>query len=143
MKRLHMTVGLLMLAPWATTMALEAPCCASGGNGRPSAVTAPSSSELGKVSPGGQNLSLSPEYQVYQFTRSGVRYIEVTDLSGVPRAAFASVGGALLSLPIGEDAVQQIAVVPAWTDVVYEDVAVTVARYVAADGTVTWQVYVK
>lgn len=138
-----MTVGLLMLAPWATTMAAEAPCCASGGNGRPNAITTSSSSELGKVSPTGQNLSLSPEYQVYQFIRSGVRYFEVTDPSGAPKAAFTSVGGKLLALPIGEDAVQQIAVVPVWTDVVYEDATLAIARYAATDGTVTWQVYVK
>jgi hypothetical protein len=143
MKPLNAILGMLMLAPCASAMAFELPpCCASGGNGRPNAV-AVSSSDLGKVSPSGQNLSLSPEYQVFQFTRSGVRYTEVADASGSPRAAFTFIGGELLALPVGDDAVQQIAIAPTSTDVVYADATMVVARHVGVDGAVSWQVYAK
>lgn len=144
MKSIHTLAALLLLAPVAASWAAEPPCCASGDNGKPKGRTAvASTSELGKTSPTSSNLSLSPEYQVFEFTREGLRYVEVADAAGVPRAAFTIVSGSVLVLPVGTDAVQQIAIAPTWTDVVYDDGTVTVARRVASDGALVWQVFVK
>ncbi|MGE7139650.1 hypothetical protein ACQKIE_18645 [Luteibacter sp. NPDC031894] len=143
MKLKNAIVGMLLIAPWGATLAGAPVCCASGDNGKPSGMSAVGTTELGQFNPSVQNLSLSPEYQVFQFTREGIRYIEVADLAGAPRAAFTVVNGALLTLPIGPDTAQQVAISPAWTDVVYDDGSVVVARRTAADGGVTWQVYVK
>ncbi|WP_266158368.1 hypothetical protein [Dyella silvatica] len=38
------------------------------------------------------------------FERDGVRYIQVNDLNGAVRGAFAVAGGQFLTLPIGSDA---------------------------------------
>lgn len=160
-------MGALLLAPCAVTLAAEAPCCASDDNHRPSAVAprmafadaapccasddnhlmaatpAGSLSQLGASNPSTPNVSLSPDYQVYLFTRDAVRYVELADASGTPRAAFTVVSGGLLSLPVGVDAVQQVAVAPAWTEVVYSDTTVIVGRRVSDDGATIWQVFVK
>ncbi|MDR6642781.1 hypothetical protein J2X57_001993 [Luteibacter sp. 1214] len=144
MKSIHTLAALLLLAPVAASWAAEPVCCASGDNGKPKGRAAvASSSELGKTSPASSNLSLSPEYQVFEFTREGLRYVEVADAAGVPRAAFTIVSGSVLALPVGTDAVQQVAIAPAWTDVVYDDGTITVARRVASDGALVWQVFVK
>lgn len=143
MKAKHVIVGMMMLIP-ATAALAEAPvCCASGDNGKPKGTSlARSSTDLGQVSPSVPNVSLQPDYQVFQFTRNGLRYTEVADASGSPRAAFAVVDGALLTLPIGQDTVQQVVFVPAWPDVVYDDAAFIVAKR-TVDGAITWQVYIK
>jgi len=136
-------IGALALGPWMIATAGQPTCCASGDNGKPSGMAAVGTTELGQTNPSVPNLSLSPEYQVFQFTRDGVRYTEVADLTGAPRAAFTVVGGALLTLPVGTDIVQQIPVAPAWSDVVYDDGSIVIARRITSDGGTTWQVYVK
>lgn len=121
----------------------ELPCCASGDNGKPHAVTVPTQTDLGKAAPVALNLAVVPDWRAYAFTRDTVRYVELTDAAGVPRAAFTVVGDRVLALPIGSDQVQQVGVAPPVAAVVYEDEYSVVGVVTKADGTVTWQVFVK
>jgi hypothetical protein len=121
----------------------ELPCCASGDNGKPHAMAVPTQTDLGKAAPEAQNLSAAPDWRVYVFTRDTVRYVELTDATGVPRAAYTVVGDRVLALPIGSDVVQQVAVAPPVAVVVYQDDYSVVGVVTNADGTVTWQVFVK
>jgi hypothetical protein len=63
-----------------------------------------SSTGLGQAWPNATDVSLSPHYHVYVFTRDGIRYIQVNDANGVVRGAIATAGGEVLVLPIGVDA---------------------------------------
>lgn len=136
---LRVTAALALFSFGSLAMA-EAPCCASDDHGAHAlAVT----TDLGKVSPTTGNRSLVPDWQAFVFTRRGTRYVELADAAGVPRAAFTAVDGTVLELPIGSDAVHQVAVAPALATTVYDDASVTVGVLTNADGTVTWQVYVK
>lgn len=83
--------------------------CPSDGNGLP--ITLPlvpevpvATSGLGESSPATTNLSADPSWQVYEFQRSGVRYVQVNDRYGVVRAAVGRIDGAFWVLPIGRDA---------------------------------------
>lgn len=59
---------------------------------------------LGQSWPQALDVSLSPHWHVYVFERDGVRYIQVNDLHGTVRGAFASVDGEYIALPMGHDA---------------------------------------
>lgn len=84
------------------------------------------SGELGKSWPNAPDVSTSPHWHVYVFERDGIRYIQVNDLNGSVRGAFASIDGEYIALPMGRDAqrvrVVQGAFVPTRsTDTVYTD----------------------
>lgn len=98
---------------------------------------------LGQAWPNAPDVSASPHWHVYAFERGGVRYIQVNDLNGTVRAAFATSNGAFLSLPIGLDASrlatpQDPLPAPASTagEIVYHDDAVQLLVAPQADGTV-------
>lgn len=59
---------------------------------------------LGQAWPNAQDVSSSPRWHVYVFERDGIRYVQINDLNGNVRAAFATQGGTFLVLPIGSDA---------------------------------------
>lgn len=132
-------VSLLAASSVANAEAPVAPCCSSGDHG----VHSQGTSALGQTSPSVQNFSQLPDWRVYTFVRNGIRYIEVADQAGAPRAAFAAIGGSLLTLPIGADYVQQVALHPELAAVVYEDEQLSVGVRTNLDGTVSWQVFVK
>lgn len=136
-------VGALVLAPMAHAWAAEAPCCASGDNGRPASLMARSLTDLGQSNPTVTNESRQPDYQAFVFTRNAQRFIEITDAAGTPRAAFTVVNNGLLTLPIGSDAVQHVPFAPVVSDVVYDDQDVVVGIRRGADGRTSWQVYIK
>ncbi|WP_266156920.1 hypothetical protein [Dyella silvatica] len=71
-----------------------------------SAFAAPSSQAngLGQSWPNARDVSASPNWHVYVFERDGVRYIQVNDLNGTVRGAFATANGTYVVLPIGVDA---------------------------------------
>lgn len=71
---------------------------ASGGNTGPFAATG-----LGQ-SGGTANLSLISSWKATAYERQGIRYIQVEDSYGQPRAAIAYVGSTIWNLPIGTDA---------------------------------------
>ena len=58
---------------------------------------------LGQAQPQTADLSISPNFHVYQFQLNGIRYIQINDLQNVVRAAFAVANGQVLPLPIGVD----------------------------------------
>lgn len=64
----------------------------------------PASTGLGQTWPNTTDVSLSPHYHVYVFTRDGVRYIQINDANGVVRGAIATASDEVLVLPIGVDA---------------------------------------
>ena len=59
---------------------------------------------LGQSWPNASDVSSSPRFHVYVFVKDGVRYVQVNDLNGKVRGAFAAANGQFLVLPIGSDA---------------------------------------
>lgn len=68
------------------------------------AAATPPSTGLGQAWPNATDVSASPHFHVYVFERLGVRYVQINDLNGNVRAAFANAGGDIFGLPIGLDA---------------------------------------
>ncbi|WP_157511149.1 hypothetical protein [Frateuria sp. Soil773] len=106
------------------------------------AESAPSTG-LGQAWPNAPDVSASPHWHVYAFQRAGIRYIQVNDLNGNVRAAFATSGEDFLSLPIGLDASRlatpQDPLPPPASgagEIVYHDGAVQVLVAPQTDGTV-------
>jgi hypothetical protein len=64
----------------------------------------PSGTGLGRAWPNARDVSASTHWHVYSFDNGGVRYVQVNDLHGNVRVAFANVGGQFLVLPMGRDA---------------------------------------
>lgn len=99
-------------------------------------------SGLGQTSPNATDVSISPNYHVYVFDRGGTRYIQVNDVSGAVRGAFARTAYKLVALPIGSDA-SRLATsdeplpAPASTagETVYQDPSVQLFVAPQADGT--------
>ncbi len=77
---------IVFLATMFTSPYAFAQCgCPSGGGDAPKAT-----SGLGEAMPDAIDLSSDPTWQVYEFERDGVRYVQVNDLSGTsapPQAA--------------------------------------------------------
>lgn len=103
-----------------------------------------STNGLGQSWPNATDVSSSPRWHVYVFVRNGVRYVQVNDLHGNVRGAFATAGGSFMVLPIGSDA-SRVATpddplpAPASTagDIVYQDDSVQVLAAPQADGTMS------
>lgn len=97
---------------------------------------------LGQSWPNARDVSASPHWHVYVFERNGVRYVQINDLGGKVRAAFAASNGHVLALPVGSDA-SRVATpeeplpVSGSTagDIVYQDRSVKVLMAPQADGT--------
>lgn len=101
---------------------------------------------LGQAWPNAQDVSASPRWHVYVFERDGIRYVQLNDLRGNVRAAFAAQGGNFLVLPIGSDAArvatpQDPQPAPANTsgEIVYHDSAVQLQVTPQANGVMTMQ----
>jgi hypothetical protein len=87
---------------------------------------------LGQSWPNTTDVSASPRWHVYMFVKDGIRYVQVNDLSGRVRGAFASAGSQFLVLPMGVDEVRTAigayaaeALAPAG-EVIYSDSALEV-----------------
>jgi hypothetical protein len=103
---------------------------------------------LGQAWPNAQDVSASTRWHVYVFANNGVRYVQVNDLNGNVRVAFAAAHGQFLVLPMGRDA-QRIStpqqslsstgttVVPltSYTETVYSDSTVQLTAVPLSDGT--------
>ncbi len=85
----------VMLAP---TMAW-AGCCPSDDKGAPVAARG-----LGESTPAAPDLAADAAWQIYEFERDGVRYLQVNDSTGAVRAAVGRIGETAWVLPIGRDA---------------------------------------
>jgi hypothetical protein len=64
----------------------------------------PPGTGLGQSWPNAQDVSASSHWHVYAFNSNGVRYIQVNDLDGNVRVAFATANGQFLVLPMGRNA---------------------------------------
>lgn len=88
-----LVVCALIASPFANA------CCPDGGGGAPR-----KASGLGESFPVAADVAADPAWQVYEFERDGVRYVQVNDQSGLVRAAAGRIGGTFWVLPIGSDA---------------------------------------
>lgn len=75
-------------------------CCPSDGQGAPKK----SAIGLGEAYPPSVDLASDPQWQVYEFERDGVRYVQINDLNGKVRAATGRIAGTFWVMPIGSDA---------------------------------------
>lgn len=105
------------------------------------AATGVPSTGLGQSWPNATDVSASPHWHVYLFQRDGVRYVQINDLNGKVRAAFAAASDTFLTLPIGSDAAgvatpsEPLAATGNTAgDIVYQDNAVKVLVAPQADG---------
>ena len=73
--------------------------CPSDGNGAPKAATG-----LGQEFPSAVDLAADSAWQVYEFERDGVRYVQINEANGKVRAAAGRIAGTFWVMPIGDDA---------------------------------------
>lgn len=88
----------LLVASLLMSSQVFAQCC-PGGGGAPKAA-----SGLGQPFPSTTDLAADPQWQVYEFERSGIRYTQINDSAGNVRAAVGRVDDVLWVMPIGGDA---------------------------------------
>ncbi|MFZ5637045.1 MAG: hypothetical protein ACOY82_10745 [Pseudomonadota bacterium] len=74
-------------------------CCPSDGQTAPKAATG-----LGDAYPPAMDLASDPQWQIYEFERDGVRYVQINDANGAVRAAAGRIAGTFWVMPIGSDA---------------------------------------
>ena len=127
-------LALLACAVIFTPTAWAKCSCPDDGRDSPAA-----SRGLGESFPDAVDLATDPTWQVYEFERDGVRYVQVNDLTGAVRAAAGRIGGTAWVMPIGTDA-DRVAVpgdtTPAGVpSLLYRGPGVEVVRY--QDGNVT------
>ena len=114
-----------------------------------SAVAA-TSTGLGQAWPNAQDVSASTHWHVYTFANNGVQYVQVNDLFGNVRVAFANINGQFLVLPMGRDAQRlstpqqtgltsstAVALV-SYAETVYQSSSVKLQAVPMSDGTVTF-----
>lgn len=59
---------------------------------------------LGESFPQAPDLAPDPAWQVYQFERDGIRYVQINDANGNVRAAVGRIDNTFWVMPIGSDA---------------------------------------
>lgn len=107
----------------------------------------PAGTGLGQAWPNAQDVSASSHWHVYVFTTNGVRYIQINDLNGNVRGAFATANGQYLVLPMGRDAQRistpqqpvstsdTVAPLTSYAETVYRDASVQLNAVPLSDGT--------
>lgn len=107
--------------------------------------------DLGKAWPNARDLSSSTHWHVYAFTNEGVKYVQVNDLNGNVRGAFATANGKFLVLPMGRDAARistpqkpaslsgTVVPLPAHAELVYRDRSIRLVALPVSDGTVLFK----
>jgi hypothetical protein len=88
---------------------------------------------LGESFPSTADVAPDPAWQVYEFLRDGIRYVQVNDKAGVVRAAVGRIDGTFWVLPIGSDvdrvSVSAQALRPAGSRLIYRSNEVQVVLY--------------
>jgi hypothetical protein len=74
-------------------------CCPGTGHGEPKAT-----SGLGESFPATVDLAADPSWQVYEFEKGGIQYVQVNDQNGAVRAAVGRIEDTFWVLPLGSDA---------------------------------------
>ncbi|WP_052689956.1 hypothetical protein [Xanthomonas sp. GPE 39] len=92
----------IVLAGVLQTVAISAQaCCPDTTHGAP--IAPMMATGLGESAPKASDLSLDPSWHIYEFNRDGVRYLQISDLTGTVRAAVGNISGTLWVLPMGVD----------------------------------------
>lgn len=107
---------------------------------------------LGQAWPSALDVSANAHWHVYRFESNGIHYIQINDLHGKVRGAFATANGQFLILPMGRDA-QRIStpqqplavsstVVPltTYTETVYRDASIQLDAVPLSDGSTMFTV---
>ena len=76
-------------------------CCPDDGQGAPKKIA---TTGLGDMYPSSVDLASDPQWQVYEFERDGVSYVQINDANGRVRAAAGRIAGIFWVMPIGNDA---------------------------------------
>lgn len=117
------------------------------GLSAPALAAQPLGTGLGQAWPNAQDVSASAHWHVYVFANNGIRYIQVNDLNGNVRVAFAAANGQFLVLPMGRDAERlatpqqplstsdAVAPLTPYTETVYSDGTVQLSAVPLSDGT--------
>lgn len=95
--RIPLTVMLALCAAVASPLVF-AQCCPGTGHGVPKA-----SSGLGESYPEAVDLAVDPSWQVYEFEKDGIQYVQINDRQGAVRAAVGRIDDTFWVLPIGGD----------------------------------------
>lgn len=95
--RFTVATTILLLATMFTSSLAYAQV--SDGRDKPAAVTG-----LGESLPKTSDLSNDPQWQVYEFVRDGIRYLQINDGANATRAAIGQIGATAWVLPLGRDA---------------------------------------
>ncbi len=127
--RFTVSSAIVFLATMFTSPYAFAQCgCPSGGGDAPKAA-----SGLGEAIPDAIDLSSDPAWQVYEFERDGIRYLQINDTANSARVAIGKIGEMAWVLPIGRDAdrvsIQADAQLPVTGRTVYRDDNVEVVHY--------------
>lgn len=122
----------LFVASLLMSSQVFAQCCPTGG-GAPKAA-----SGLGQPFPSAIDLAADPQWQVYEFERGGIRYMQINDSTGSVRAAVGHVDDVFWVMPIGGDAdrvsVDALPVVSGQRKVLYSTNEVEVILHRTAEG---------
>lgn len=98
--RLSYAAFALLAGAALASPAVSAKCsCPDDGRDSPAA-----SRGLGESFPDAVDLAADPAWQVYEFERDGIRYVQINDSNGTVRAAAGRIGGTAWVMPIGTDA---------------------------------------
>ncbi len=129
-------IGAVLLSGATLAHATEL-CCPNDGNGKPLRAT----SGLGEQFPVAQNLSADTSWNVYEFERDGLRYLQINDSFGGLRALVGRAGNTFFVVPGGSDLNRvSIGSVPAGAApgstgiLVYRGADVEVQHYLSLEG---------
>ena len=98
--QLYLSVAVLFCASFASPLASAACGCPADIHGAPSFV---GGAGLGESFPPIADVAPDPAWQVYEFSRDGIRYVQINDSVGRVRAAVGRIDGTFWVLPIGSD----------------------------------------
>lgn len=94
-----LSVLALICGLFASPLAAAKCGCPDDGHGAPKMAFG-----LGEAFPQAPDLAADPGWQVYEFERDGIRYVQINDASGTVRAAVGRIDDTLWVMPIGTDA---------------------------------------
>lgn len=93
------SLAVFILCGLLATPLVSAACCPGEGHGAPKAA-----SGLGESAPAAIDLAVDPSWQVYEFEKGGIQYVQINDQYGAVRAAVGRIEDTFWVLPIGGDA---------------------------------------
>ena len=107
----YLSATVLLCALIASPLASAGCGCPADGHGAPTAPPAMGGAGMGESFPPAADVAPDPAWQVYEFSRDGIRYVQVNDKAGSVRAAVGRIDGMFWVLPIGSD-VDRVSISP-------------------------------